>query len=379
MNNYLLPSGFRDLLPPDARLEQRLMTDILETFYRFGYEQVSPPFMEFEETLLAGKGKGYDPYTFRVMDPISHKMMGLRADMTMQITRIAAARLANAPKPLRLSYAGRVLRVLTDGLSTERQLSQAGIELIGSEAPQADAEIIRTLALALKKAGYGALVLDISLGGLLEKMLESEPSFDEDERKYIRELVKQKNADLLPGDSKAVAAIRQLLNISGNVAASLELLKSLSLPEESKKQIANLETVLGLIPQGKDISVSLDPLESHGFDYHDGLCFSLFLADSRIEVGRGGRYTMEDAEGNHVSATGATLYVRALMQAAAVEDSRSRRVYLPYGTAACVHEPLQAEGYITVAGLAQEKDAAAEARRLTCAAWWDGKKIQSSS
>lgn len=376
MNNYLLPSGFRDLLPPDARLEQRLMTDLLETFYRFGYEQVSPPFMEFEETLLAGKGKSYDPYTFRVLDPISHKMMGLRADMTMQITRIAAARLANAPKPLRLSYAGRVLRVLTDGLSTERQLSQAGIELIGSGAPQADAEIIRTLALALKQAGYGALVLDLSLGGLLERILESEPSLDEEKRNSIRELVKQKNADLLPGNLDAVAVIKELLALSGNVSASLSVLKSLSLPQETKKQITGLETVLGLIPQGEAISISLDPLESHGFDYHDGLCFSLFLADSRIEVGRGGRYTMEDADGQPVPATGATLYVRALMQAAPAEDARAKRVYLPYGAAASACERLQAEGYITVAGLAAEADVASEARRLKCAAWWDGKKIQ---
>src|SRR3954466_4106982 len=102
MSKMLLPSGCYDLLPPDARHESELSHALLSTFESYGYEQVSPPLLEYSENLLAGRGAALSPYTFRVMDPGAHKVMGLRADITLQIARIASSRLAHAPRPLRL-------------------------------------------------------------------------------------------------------------------------------------------------------------------------------------------------------------------------------------------------------------------------------------
>ena len=138
-----LPAGLRDVLPPDAAAETETTARLLAAFASRGYEQVDPPLLEFEESLLIGAGAATAEQTFRLMDPVSHRMMGLRTDITVQVARIATTRLRNLPRPLRLCYAGQVLRVKGTQLRPDRQFGQAGIELIGSDSSAADAEIDR--------------------------------------------------------------------------------------------------------------------------------------------------------------------------------------------------------------------------------------------
>src|SRR5439155_12102766 len=133
----LLPTGIHDLLPPEAGAEADAVSRLMATLAAHGYERVEPPLVEFEETLFSGAGAAMATATFRMMDPISHRMIGVRADMTPQIARIAATRLGNAPRPLRLSYAGQVLRVKGSEIRPERQIGQVGGELIGAEGPPA--------------------------------------------------------------------------------------------------------------------------------------------------------------------------------------------------------------------------------------------------
>ena len=122
LHKALLPQGLRDLLPPDAEAEAEAVGRLVAVLTSHGYERVKPPLMEFEENLLSGAGAAMAPETFRLMDPISQRMVGLRADMTTQIARIAGARLANAPRPLRLCYAGEALRVRGSDMQPERQI-----------------------------------------------------------------------------------------------------------------------------------------------------------------------------------------------------------------------------------------------------------------
>src|SRR5260370_26451836 len=138
----LLPGGIYDLLPPEAEMEAAVTARLMGVLGAYGYERVKPPLVEFEETLLSEAGAAMASDTFRMMDPISHRMIGVRADMTPQVARIAATRLLHKPRPLRLSYAGQVLRVKGSQMPPERQIGQAGAELIGASRPGAHVEVV---------------------------------------------------------------------------------------------------------------------------------------------------------------------------------------------------------------------------------------------
>ena len=141
---------------------------MLDVFSNYGYQRVKPPLVEYEETLLSdGPGTVLKDSTFRIMDPLSQKMMALRSDVTAQISRIASTRLSHLARPLRLSYSGDVLRVKGDSFNTERQKTQVGAELIGLENEFCDAEIILICLKALKSINIENITIDINLPFLL--------------------------------------------------------------------------------------------------------------------------------------------------------------------------------------------------------------------
>src|ERR1700757_104206 len=159
----LLPTGMHDLLPPEAEIEAQVVAQLMTTLAAHGYERVKPPLVEFEDTLFSGAGAAMATTTFRMMDPASHRMIGVRADMTPQIARIAATRLYDAQRPLRLSYAGQVLRVTGSEIGPEGRVGRAGAELIGAAGAAADVEAIAVAAEALAGIGVPHLSGDITL------------------------------------------------------------------------------------------------------------------------------------------------------------------------------------------------------------------------
>src|SRR4051812_18614327 len=169
----LLPAGLYDLLPPEAEIEAAVTGRLIGVLASHGYERVKPPLVEFEETLLSGAGSAMASDTFRTMDPISHRMVALRADMTPQIARIAATRLPHRPRPLRLSYAGQVLRVRATQMRPERQFGEVGAELIGAAGPVADVEAIAVAWEALTAVGVPHLSVDITLPTLVPAIAEA--------------------------------------------------------------------------------------------------------------------------------------------------------------------------------------------------------------
>src|SRR6202012_1760366 len=171
-NPALLPAGLRDLLPPDAETEAAAVEAMMGCFAAHGYQRIRPPLLEFEDSLLAGTGAAVAEQTFRLMDPVSQRMMGLRADTTPQVSRIATTRLAHEPRPLRLSYAGQCLRVRGSQLAPDRQITQAGIELIGCDNPAADAEIVLVGAEALAAVGLTRTSFDLTLPTLVPTLLD---------------------------------------------------------------------------------------------------------------------------------------------------------------------------------------------------------------
>ena len=189
----LLPAGLQDGLPPEAAHEAAMTERLVAALSSHGYERVKPPLLEFEDSLLAGPGAQVSPQTFRLMDPVSQRMMGLRADMTPQVARIAASRLGRAPRPLRLCYAGEVLRVRGNQLRPERQFAQVGAELLGSDAPAADAEVVLLAAEALRSVGLESLSIDLSLPTVVGAVLQ-ELGLEEEARAALRAALDRKDA-----------------------------------------------------------------------------------------------------------------------------------------------------------------------------------------
>src|SRR5262249_32229194 len=153
----------------------------IERFAAFGYERVKPPLVEFEESLLGGPGAALAPQTFRPMDPVSQRMMGVRPDMTVQVARIAVTRLKHEPRPLRLSYGGNVIRVRGNALKPERQFAQVGCGLLGVDTAEAAAEAVLLAVDALRAIGVAGLTVDLNLPTLVAAVasglkLEAEPT-----------------------------------------------------------------------------------------------------------------------------------------------------------------------------------------------------------
>ena len=155
----LLPPGLQDILPPKAEQESVCIETMMRYFASFGYERVQPPLVEFEISMLSGSGASLSEQTFRIFDPLSHQNLALRSDTTLQVARIAKSRLAKIPRPLRLSYAGQVLRTIEEQTRPQRQFGQIGCELIGSLSTRADVEVIVLATTALTTIGISRFIM----------------------------------------------------------------------------------------------------------------------------------------------------------------------------------------------------------------------------
>lgn len=368
MPKTLLPAGCYDLLPPFARQESELSSALLGVFESYGYQQVSPPLLEYSESLLAGRGTALASQIFRVMDPDTNKVMGLRSDITLQIGRIATSRMTHEPRPLRLCYNGLILRMHAEKLKDERQLRQAGIELIGAASPEADAEVIQVAAAALEKAGITELSIDLNLPGIVGSLLAAE-KLDNKELEKLFTAVSQKDISTIRSMSFSYRdTLIGLLQHAGPAEASLTAIEHLDLPESARQQCRDLHEVLHILRRaGKPgWSYTIDATESRGLDYHSGISFSMFVPGSSCEIGRGGRYRIEGASPDHdLEATGFTLYVETL-RGLLPAPVQKRRVFVPEGIISSDIARLQKDGYITVCALSEYGSDEEEALRLGC-------------
>ena len=366
----LLPTGIHDLLPPEAEAEADAVSRLMATLAAHGYERVEPPLVEFEETLFSGAGAAMATATFRMMDPISHRMIGVRADMTPQIARIAATRLGNAPRPLRLSYAGQVLRVKGSEIRPERQIGQVGGELIGAEGTAADIEAIAVAGEALAALGVSHLSVDITLPTLVPAIAEAYDIGGE-RAAALRAALDHKDAATVAAIAgEAGELLEALLAAAGPVATTLAALDRLVLPARARAERIRLGAVLdGLTVAAPDLKVTVDPVENRGFEYHTGISFTFFAGGPSArgplgELGRGGRYEAGDPA-TPEPATGFTLYTDTILRVLP-EVISPRRVLLPLGADRARAGVLRRTGWVTVAALDPAGDWRAEARRLGC-------------
>ncbi|HYR67256.1 MAG TPA: ATP phosphoribosyltransferase regulatory subunit, partial [Reyranella sp.] len=296
----LLPAGLADLLPPDAARETRAIDIAIERFAAFGYERVKPPLVEFEESLLGGPGAALASQTFRLMDPVSQRMMGVRPDMTVQVARIAVTRLKHEPRPLRLSYGGNVIRVRGSALKPERQFAQVGTELIGVDSAEADAEAMLLAVDALRAIGVAELTVDLNLPTLVaavgaglklsaDTLRRTRRALDrKDEGGLAKALGEDKKGDA----RKAADLFVGLLRAAGPAERCIARLTAMKLPAAAAAETARLAEVLKLLRAAdEDLPMTIDPVEYRGLEYQTGVSFSAFAQKGRQELARGGRYS----------------------------------------------------------------------------------------
>lgn len=351
----LLPIGLSDRLPPQAEASARLVRTVLDSVAAHGYARVMPPLAEFEDTLLARLQSAGAQDLLRAIDPASQRMLALRPDITAQVSRIAATRLAKAARPLRLCYAGPVLRLRADQLRPEREEMQLGAELIGTDSDAAATEIVGVSIEALQAAGVTGITIDFTLPDLVDRLAAGSMPLAAELIEPVRARLDAKDAGGLVALGEAAAAYLPLIEATGPFHPAMERLEAIdaALGGALTDRIAALRAIAK--PIGWDITLTLDPTERHGFEYQSWFGFSIFASGFVGELGRGGGYRIAHADGSTEAAIGFSLYPDPLIDAGFGAEA-SRRIFLPLGHDIERAKVLRAEGWRTVAALSEADD-----------------------
>jgi ATP phosphoribosyltransferase regulatory subunit len=354
-----LPEGLRDRLPPQAEAASRLMHRVIVAIGRHGYARVMPPLAEFEESLVGRLKSSRATDLLRMVDPVSQRMLALRPDITAQIGRIAVTRMGHDPRPLRLAYGGPVIKLRATQLRPERELSQAGAELIGSDSVAAVSEVIRVALDALKAAGVHDITVDLTLPDLVDTLATGAMPIAAERVAEVRALLDAKDAGGLA--AAGAEAYLPLLSAAGPIDGALARLRALDRTQALDTRLAAIEQIAGAIGDG--IQLTLDPTERHGFEYQSWIGFSLFGGGSAGEIGRGGSYTIVHPDGREEPAVGFSLYIDPLVDLGlGVEPAR--RLFLPLGHDPAAAARLRGEGWTTIAALSDADGAGDCTHRL---------------
>ncbi len=354
MRRWLLPESIEDVLPPEARRVERLRRALLDEFALHGYELVMPPLLEYIESLLTGSGRDMDLRTFKLVDQLSGRTMGVRADITPQVARIDA-HLLNRKGVARLCYCGSVLHTLPSGLTATREPLQIGAELYGHAGIEADVEVVRLLARALEIADVKASRIDLghvgvfralSARGGLEIELEQElfAVLQTKDLPDLRELVK----DVSEPVRSALLALPECYGGEGALERALKLLPGDAVIAQAVSDLKRLAAELA------DLPVSFDLADLRGYHYHSGVAFAAYGAGHHGAIALGGRYDkVGKAFGRGRPATGFSMDLRELSQLEAAPFS-PRAILAPSGEGNGLRESvagLRAKGEIIIEAL----------------------------
>ncbi|HMX14775.1 MAG TPA: ATP phosphoribosyltransferase regulatory subunit [Thauera aminoaromatica] len=310
---WVLPDHIQDALPSDAHRLESLRRRLLDAFRLRGYQLVMPPLLEYLDSLTTGAGKDLELRTFKLVDQLSGRSMGVRADMTPQVTRIDA-HLLNRRGVSRLCYCGSVLHTLPSTLTGTREPLQLGAELYGHAGIEADVEILRLLAEVLRLAEVPASRIDIGHVGLFHALAaraglvpgREEELFDLLQAKDVPEL-RRMLADVSEPARSALLALPELYGgpeVLAEAAARLPQDAEIAGPLAELRQLAD---ALG------DLPVSFDLADLRGYHYHSGIVFAAYGAESPAALALGGRYDrVGQAFGRARPATGFSLDLREL-------------------------------------------------------------------
>jgi ATP phosphoribosyltransferase regulatory subunit len=317
MRKWILPEHIEDILPAEAERIETLRRLLLDHFRARGYRLVQPPLIEHLDSLLTGTGRDLDLQTFKVVDPLSGRLLGLRADTTPQVARIDA-HLLNEPGVTRLCYAGSVLRTTPAATAQTREVVQIGAELFGEPGIAGDEEVIGLLLSSLTAAGVRALHLDLGHVGVYRALAAGAGIAGNGEDTELFAALRAKDvptvAELtarLPAAWRAgLTALPTLYGPADGVLAAARA----ALPDTPaiSNALASLAT-LAAAARDQVEALHIDLADLRGYHYQNGAIFAVFTAGEPNAIGNGGRYDgIGRAFGRARPATGFTLDLRQL-------------------------------------------------------------------
>jgi ATP phosphoribosyltransferase regulatory subunit len=328
--NWLLPEYISDALPQEAARIERLRRSVLDLFRRHGYELVMPPMLEYLDSLLTGAGSALTLRTFKLVDQLSGRTMGVRADMTPQVARIDA-HLLNRQGVTRLCYCDSVLHTLPASQTASREPLQLGAELFGFSGIAADQEVIRLLAAALKATGTPASRIDLGHVGVF-RALANAAELDAETEALIIQLLHVKD---IPGLRSACASVAEPYRSA--LLRLPELYGGESLLESAERELPALPAIVSALEDLRqlcaalpDLPLSFDLADLRGYHYHNGVVFAAYYPGFPSAIARGGRYDgVGKAFGRARPATGFSLDLREIVRLASVEKTRGA-IQAPY-------------------------------------------------
>ncbi|MBR7889730.1 ATP phosphoribosyltransferase regulatory subunit [Marinomonas sp. A79] len=362
-DRWLLPEGVDEALPEQAAKIEHLRRTLLDLHESWGYQLVIPPLLEYLDSLLTGAGSDLEIETFKVIDQLSGRLLGIRADFTSQVARIDAHCLKNN-RVERLSYCGSVLRTTPSGLDGTRSPIQLGAEVYGHGSVESDIEVLSLMLETLFTAGLSDLVLDLGHVDVVSGVL-SACGLDAHQEAKLIELYKAKD---LPELDRYVGGLSYLS------AAQKQWLRGLPRLCGGKEVLMQAEALLGDVNDSihdaivllKDVSdcISLrfpnvgwhfDLSDLVSYSYHTGVIFAAYVPGHGNAIARGGRYNnIGQVFGRSRPATGFSTDVKALVALADVVVTKPKTVLSPI----CSNEALwqkvnslRSEGYRVVEGL----------------------------
>lgn len=353
MRNWLLPEFIEDVLPAEAGRIESLRRQLLDLFQVHGYQYVIPPMLEYMESLITGTGYDLDLATFKVVDQLTGRLMGVRADMTPQAARIDAHML-NHQGVSRLCYAGTVLRTKPDGLARTREPLQLGAELFGHAGIESDVEIQRLMIKSLQLLGLKDLHIDFSHVGIFESLVKhAELDAGLEQALFSALQSKDKSAVTLlvnKLDTQTQQAFIKLVELNGDANMLAEAAKVLPPFDDIHQALNDLRAIANHLAD-LDVQVGFDLSELRGYHYHSGIVFAAYAHGYAGPIALGGRYDeVGVAFGRARPATGFSLDLRGAVLALAPAQVK-KAILAPGGNDASLLaaiESLRSSGQIVI-------------------------------
>ena len=315
---WILPEGIEDILPEQAYWLELKRREVIETFMSYGYGLVIPPLVEYHDSLLSNSSEDLDLQTFKLIDQETGRQLGLRADITSQISRIYST-YCSPGDIIRYCYFDHSIRTKNNDTRRSRIPIQAGAELIGSTKIDEDAELVILMLHVLKKFTNKKIFLDFGHVGIFKKLM-SYANLEKDQEKLIKNLIRSKSSSEIKKYLNSIdindslkECFKNFPRMHGSIEEIQKYQKQLiSFDNDIVKDITYMTKISDIIKNShNDVEIKYDFCELKGFDYENDIIFSAYIENDSEEVAIGGKY---DLNNSGISGIGFSIDVRYLLK-----------------------------------------------------------------